>query len=231
MRKLIYLFLLLIITAVFLLLFTAAKLPPSPKTQSEDTRLPPAKTLVNKTVDGKIIAVSPKSNVVVIKTPQKEISIALTAKTKILDTNQNEVNLSSLQNGFTVKAIGESSQASSLIAKEIKIISSPSIIIASPPNGSQIKSSFEVKVLTNLAEKLNLTLTNLKTKKVLLTQTLDTSVSKDRLYQDLNYSADLLPNLKNLKENDRLKLEISNLTNKNNPDLKTDSVELIYVKP
>lgn len=91
-----------------------------------------------KAFSGEIVSIYDKSRIDIKNTDGSEISLAIADDTKITDGSGSPVSMADLYNGFTISGNGGISGENSLDATEIKIVSSPGIIVYSPKSGDEV---------------------------------------------------------------------------------------------
>ncbi|EKD23954.1 MAG: hypothetical protein ACD_81C00138G0008 [uncultured bacterium] len=104
---------------------------------------------MNKTVRGEVIQVMQSAKIITIKdvSTTEEIQIAFTPETKFVDEKNKSVESSLIHIGYTIEGKGESIAKNAMLANDIRIITSPEIIITIPTENTVATSPLLVEGL------------------------------------------------------------------------------------
>ncbi|MCX6702786.1 MAG: GerMN domain-containing protein [Candidatus Wolfebacteria bacterium] len=105
----------------------------------------PVKISSDTDIKGSINFVDIGSGMMNVKTESGDKNLAINNDTKLLDDNNNPVDIGFYQKGFDVEAKGVAGSDNSLKISEIKAISFPNIIILSPERGDLIGGNLIVR--------------------------------------------------------------------------------------
>lgn len=104
---------------------------------------------MNKTVKGAVVDVMQSANLLTIKdeTGQQEMHLAIVPETRITDEKGQPTDLSHIYKGSVIEGKGESATADAMIAGDLRIISTPEIVILTPTEIDPITSPLVIEGL------------------------------------------------------------------------------------
>lgn len=179
-------------------------------------------------ISGKVFTLSRPANSITLGfEDKKQVLILLTPKTKILNQNDIGENFTTLQKGFTLTAFGQKNADDSFTASQIKIISSPAIIVYSPKENQIVGKSFEVQGVARVFENnFFIRLKNTRTGTQYVKTTTTTNAALPSRYGDFTLKIDI--NNEELKDSDPLLLELFQASSKDGSEVDKVSIPLVY---
>jgi len=100
---------------------------------------------MNRTVSGEVTEVMTSANILTVKDASgKETHVAITSETKLLNEKGGVVTIDVLYKGSTIEAKGETTATNAMVAGEVRIVSTPSIIITLPTEHEPVRSPLAI---------------------------------------------------------------------------------------
>ena len=100
---------------------------------------------MNKTVTGTVTEVMTSANIVTIREASgQETHIAIVSETKLLDEKNKTATINAIYKESTIEAKGEATATNAMLAGEVRIVSTPSLIITSPTEHDPVHSPLSI---------------------------------------------------------------------------------------
>lgn len=100
---------------------------------------------MNKTLSGEVIEVMASANIITIRDASGEgVNIAIVKETKLTDEKGNRSSIDLLYKGSTIEVRGEVTAADAMVAGEIRIINTPSLVITAPTGHEPVTSPLHI---------------------------------------------------------------------------------------
>jgi hypothetical protein len=190
----------------------------------EDQSIPEA------SLSGKVINISYNARTLTVLTKEKQnVLLLLTPSTKVVNQNEIKESLKTIQKGFEIEATGKRGSDDSFTTANIKITSSPAIIVYSPKENQQISKTFDVNGVARVFENnFFIRLTNKRTNTQYLKTTTATNASGPSKYGDFNLRFEITNS--EVQEGDPLLLELFQASAKDGSEIDKVSLPLTFKK-
>lgn len=100
---------------------------------------------MHKRISGEVVGVTASANIVTIReTSGRETYVAIVKETKLFDQKGIENTISSIYKGSTLEIRGEEATTNAMIAGEIRIINTPSLIVTTPTEQEPVASPLRI---------------------------------------------------------------------------------------
>lgn len=100
---------------------------------------------MNKTISGEVIEVMASANIITIRNASGEdINIAIVKETKLTDEKGDKSSIDLIYKGSTIEVRGEVTAADAMVAGEVRVTSTPSLVITTPTGHEPVTSPLHI---------------------------------------------------------------------------------------
>ena len=100
---------------------------------------------INKTLAGEVIEVMPSASIITVRSGSgAETNIAIVKETKLTDEKGAKSTIDSIYKGSTIEVRGEATTANAMVAGEVRITNTPSIVITTPTGHEPVTSPLRI---------------------------------------------------------------------------------------
>lgn len=158
------------------------------------------------------------------------VSVEINPRTRIISQENNRVEISELQRGFTVSVQGKPTEGA-IEAESVTIQQSPNIVVLSPEPNQEIGRMFAVTGIARVFENtLQIRIRNTRTNTLYVSQTVMADAPDTGKYGEYSYSVSLGKNITDLIPEDFLTLEVFQYSAKDGSEIDKVVVPLRFAR-
>lgn len=186
----------------------------------------------SKYIEGKVLEVSPISQLIRLRVKKKEVNILTGVETKYLDQNLTPLEMSDILVGFSVKAEVNRQPDGILTASSVTITKLPEIILNLPLENTKVNRSFQIQGYTRVPDdSLSVRIKHQKSGSYIFEKQFFTparNMGGLNKYFNFDIAVSLSPQSFNINEGDKLIIEAFRTNLKDEPNYDPTVISVIY---